>query len=216
MKILAINGSYRANGFTDQLLYNLTRTLEEKGADIEQIDLRDYPIGFCLNCRECCQKPGSAAGKCIQTDGMAALVKKIEAADAFILASPTNFGSVTALFKRFMERLLVFAYWPWGKVAPAYRKKGLKAKPALLVTSSAAPAFMARWAFSSFGQLKDTSKIMGATVCGVLSSGLVAGTPYPTINARINQQIKKVAEDLVLLGDNYCRYIQKNGGQTAA
>lgn len=25
-----------------------------------------------------------------------------------------NFGSVTAIMKRFIERLTVYAYWPWG------------------------------------------------------------------------------------------------------
>ena len=66
------------------------------------IRLREHPIGFCLNCRECTQQPGTAPGQCVQHDGMAELVRKIEVADAFILASPTNFSSATALFKRFI------------------------------------------------------------------------------------------------------------------
>ncbi len=37
------------------------------------------------------------------------LIARIEATDALILASPTNFSLVTAVFKRFMERLVVYA-----------------------------------------------------------------------------------------------------------
>ena len=48
---------------------------------------------------------------------MRELVAKIEAADAFILASPTNVYAVTALFKRFMERLVVYAYGPGERPA---------------------------------------------------------------------------------------------------
>ncbi|HID49505.1 MAG TPA: flavodoxin family protein, partial [Chromatiales bacterium] len=122
VRILAINGSYRDDGITDQSVTILTDTLKKAGADVEIILLRGYPIEFCLNCRECTQQPGEAPGQCVQHDGMQALVNKIEAADAFILASPTNFGSVTAIFKRFMERLVVYAYWPWEMNAPQYRK----------------------------------------------------------------------------------------------
>lgn len=74
------------------------------------------------------------------------IVQRIEKADAFVLASPTNLGSVTAIFKRFMERLAVYAYWPWGAPSPKHRKDSVAkkdSKKALLVTSSAAPGIIA-------------------------------------------------------------------------
>jgi multimeric flavodoxin WrbA len=46
------------------------------------------------------------------------LIAMIEAADGYILASPTNFSSVSAVFKRFMERLVVYAYWPFVRPPP--------------------------------------------------------------------------------------------------
>ena len=107
------------------------------------MQLRDYPIEFCRNCRECTQLPGVAPGACVLDDGMRDLVAKIEAADAYILASPTNVYAVTALFKRFMERLIVYAYWPWGAAAPKLRKK-LATKRAIAITSSAAPVLLGR------------------------------------------------------------------------
>lgn len=107
-KILAINGSYRDDGITDKTIKAMVQILEESGAEVEVILLRKYPIEFCFNCRECTQKPGDTPGECVQHDGMQELIDKIERSDGYILASPTNFGSVTAIFKRFMERLVVY------------------------------------------------------------------------------------------------------------
>ncbi len=101
-KILAINGSYRDDGITDQAVEALVWAIKSADAEVELILLREYPIEFCLNCRECTQQAGNLPGKCVQHDGMEALINKIEQADSFILASPTNLGSVTAIFKRFM------------------------------------------------------------------------------------------------------------------
>ena len=109
-RILAINGSYRDEGITDQTVEALAQAIEAAGAEVEIILLREYPIEFCLNCRECTQQPGAKPGECVHNDGMQELIDKIERADGYILASPTNFGSVTAIFKRFMERLAVYAY----------------------------------------------------------------------------------------------------------
>ena len=101
-KILAINGSYRDDGITDQAVDLMAQTIRSLDAEVEIILLREYPIEFCLNCRECTQQAGESPGKCVQQDGMQELIRKIELADGYILASPTNFGSVTAIFKRFM------------------------------------------------------------------------------------------------------------------
>jgi multimeric flavodoxin WrbA len=77
-KILAINGSYRNNGITDQVVETMVKTLQEAGAEVEIILLRKYPIEFCLNCRECTQQPGDAPGECVLDDGMRELIDKIE------------------------------------------------------------------------------------------------------------------------------------------
>ena len=63
-------------------------------------------------------------------------------------------GSVTALYKNFMERLAVYGYWPWGEHAPKYRKANARKKPAVLVSSCAAPGFAGPWAYSTQAQLK--------------------------------------------------------------
>lgn len=196
-KILAINGAYRDRGITDQTIEALVKAVEEAGADVEVILLREYPIEFCLNCRQCTQQPGVAPGECVHRDGMQALIDKIENADAYILASPTNFGSVTAIFKRFMERLVVYAYWPWGTNTPQFRKIAVKKKKALLVSSCAAPGILGRWFFPTHKQLKMTAKIIGAKNVGTLFTGLIAKEFQPVLPQHVQAKIKALSVKLI-------------------
>ena len=148
MKITAIVGTYRKGGIVDQATEAILEAAHEQGAEISKIYLIDRHIEFCANCRECAQQPGESRGECRIRDEMGEVLDEIEASDAVILASPMNFGTVTAVMKRFIERLVRYAYWPWGPIAPKTRKKG-KRKRAALVASSAAPAIIARPARSS-------------------------------------------------------------------
>jgi multimeric flavodoxin WrbA len=128
---------------------------------------------------------------------MQELIKKIESADGYILASPTNFASVTAIFKRFMERLAVYAYWPWEMKAPQFRKERVKKKKAILVSSSAAPGFLARWVFGTHGQLKMTAKVIGAEVVGTIFTGLIATNRQPNLSESVLINIRAKAQNLL-------------------
>jgi len=196
-KILAINGSYRDDGITDQSVEALVRTLEPAGVEVEVILLREYPIEFCLNCRECTQQPGNTPGQCVQHDGMSELIDKIEQADGYILASPTNFGSVTAVFKRFMERLIVYAYWPWHKDYPEFRKAKVQKKKAVLVSSCAAPGLLGRLMYGTYKQLKMTARTIGAEPVGTLFTGLMAKEPHQALPEKVLKRIQKLALKLI-------------------
>ncbi|HCE67546.1 MAG: FMN reductase [Geobacteraceae bacterium GWC2_55_20] len=197
IKILAINGSYRNDGITDQTIEALSQAIKSAGAEVEVILLREYPIEFCLNCRACTQQPGAAPGECVLHDGMQDLIDKIERADGYILAAPTNFGSVTAIFKRFLERLAVYAYWPWDMNGPQYRKAQAPRKNALLVSSCAAPGIMGRWLFGTDKQLKTTAKTIGAEVVGSLFTGMIAKEQHPKLSDGVLAKIKALAGKLV-------------------
>ena len=196
-KILAINGSYRDEGITDQAVEAMVRAVKLAGAEVEVILLREYPIEFCLNCRECTQQAGNLPGKCVQHDGMEELINKIEQADGFILASPTNFGSVTAIFKRFMERLIVYAYWPWDKNYPQFRKANVLKKKAVLISSCAAPGIIGRLMYGTHKQLKMTAKTVGANTVGTLFTGFIAKEAHPTLPDNVQKKVKTLAEKLV-------------------
>lgn len=196
-RILSINGSYRDDGITDQAVDAAVRVLKESGAEVETIRLREHQIEFCLNCRACTQEPGESPGQCVHDDGMRELLAKIEQADAYILAAPTNLGSVTAIFKRFMERLIVYAYWPWGSHAPVYRKAKLPKKKAILVSSCAAPGLLGRLLYSTDKQLKMTAQIIGAETLGTLFTGLIAGDSDTRLPVRMRRKAEILARKLL-------------------
>jgi multimeric flavodoxin WrbA len=197
LKILAINGSYREDGITDQTVAALAQAIVAAGAEVETILLREYPIEFCINCRTCTQQPGAEPGGCVHHDGMQELIDKIERADCYILASPTNFGSVTAIFKRFMERLAVYAYWSWDMNGPQYRKAQAPKKKALLVSSCAAPGILGRWLFGTDKQLKMTAKVISAEIVGTLFTGMIAKEQHPKLSAGVRAKIISLAGRLV-------------------
>lgn len=196
-RILAINGSYRDAGITDQTVEAIVQAAQASGAETETVLLREYPIEFCLNCRECTQQPGEVPGMCVQHDAMHELVNKIELADAYILAAPTNFGSVTAVFKRFMERLTVYAYWPWEMNAPQLRKANAPRKKAVLISSCAAPGILGRWIYSSGKQLKMTAKVIGADIVGIQFTGLVSKQEHPALSEKTRAKAQSLAMKLI-------------------
>jgi len=196
-KVLLINGSYRDDGITDQAIRAAAQSLTASSANVETIQLREYPIEFCLNCRACTQEPGVTPGCCVHNDGMRELVEKIEEADAYIIAAPTNLGSVTAIFKRFMERLVVYAYWPWGANAPEFRKAKLPKKKAMLISSCAAPGLMGRWLYGTQKQLKMTAQIIGAAPVGTLFTGLIAGEADAQYPERMRRRAEVLAKKLI-------------------
>jgi multimeric flavodoxin WrbA len=128
---------------------------------------------------------------------MQELIDKIEQADGYILAAPTNMGSVTAIFKRFMERLVVYAYWPWDMNGPQYRKTQVPKKKALLVSSCAAPGIIGRWLYGTDKQLKTTAKTIGAEVVGSLFTGMIAKEQHPKLSDGVLSEIKALTGRLV-------------------
>jgi multimeric flavodoxin WrbA len=172
-KIIAILGTYRKGGVIDTAVAEILAAAEQAGAETAKIYLIDKSVEFCTNCRSCGQLEGPNHGACAIADDMPALLDEIEQADGLVLASPMNFGTVTAVMKRFIERLVCFAYWPWGQAGPKMRNKR-KTKVAVLVASSAAPSLMARVATKMIGLMKKTAGVLGARTIGVLFIGLAA------------------------------------------
>ena len=196
-RILAINGSYRKGGMTDQAVDRILEHLQSAGAETEHVKLRDHPIGFCRNCRQCMQQPGDTPGVCALNDGMAELVRKIEGADAFVFAAPTNFSSATALFKRFSERLAVYGYWPWGKAAPVFRRAKMPKKPVVIVSSCAAPGLLGRLTYVTNKNLRIAAKTIGGKVVGSMVTGLIAKKPEPSLPKRARRRAARLAPRLL-------------------
>ena len=194
-KIIAITGSYRKGGIIERTVEAILEAAAEQGAETETIRLMDHPLEFCLNCRTCTQREGSQRGACVHRDGMAAILDRIEAAHGIVLASPVNFFGVTAVMQRFIERLVCYAYWPWGKPGPALRVKdrGLRA---VLVTSSAMPAALGRMFTRSLYSLKRAAQTLGAKTAGTLFVGTAALHERQELPQKILDRARKLGREL--------------------
>jgi len=195
--VMIINGAYRPDGHTDRVVAEMTRELGNAGLKVETVVLRDTPIAFCHNCRECTQIPGINPPPCVINDDMNAIVERMEHADGFVFAAPTNFGTATALFKRYLERLTVYGIWPWGARTPKLRKQGVPPKPALLVTSFSAPRWIGRWFFHAMGELKLAARTVGAQPVGTLFSGQVLAPPGTALDGPTRHRVGRLTRKLI-------------------
>ncbi len=108
--IVGIVGSYRKGRVIDSAVTEILKGAESGGAKTEKIYLTEKQIEFCNNCRSCMQEAGEKRGECVYDDDMEEILQQIDKADGYVLGSPVNLGTVTAITKRFMERLAVYAY----------------------------------------------------------------------------------------------------------
>jgi NAD(P)H-dependent FMN reductase len=194
-KVVAIVGSYRKGGTIDGAVEAILNGARERGAETHTIYLIDQHLEFCKNCRQCALKPGAERGACEQQDDLEPILNEIETADAVVLGSPVNYGNVTAIFRTFMERLIGFAYWPWGQPAPAARIKR-PARKAALVASSGMPGFLIPWLTGTKYALRTTAKMLGAKPVGSLWIGLSAMEPHRPLSARNRERARRIGMKL--------------------
>lgn len=190
-KVVAIVGSYRKEGTTDAAIEAILAGARERGAATHTIYLTEQHIEFCHNCRQCTQLPGEARGVCPQEDDMRPILSEIDEADAVVLGSPVNCGNVTAIFRRFLERLLGCTFWPWGQPAPKQRRHGTRRK-AVLVASSAMPGVMIPLFTGTMGALKNAARMLEARPVARLYVGLAAGEPHHELRARTLRRARRI------------------------
>ncbi len=196
-KIVAILGTYRKERAIDTAVSEVLRGAQACGAETEKIYLIDKHIEFCSNCRTCTQQPDiGRRGQCVLSDDMEQILRATDEADGLVLASPTNFYNVTAITRRFMERLIVHVYWPWRQGVPKPRDKRQN-KKAVTITSTACPALIARIAMPGAKKaLKIIAWTLGAKVQAALFFGLVAQTPDATLGERDRQKAYRAGQRL--------------------
>ena len=106
MKVLALNSSprNRKQSKTELLLSHLVQGMQEAGAQVELIHLREKKIKNCQGCFTCWTK---TPGECVLKDDMTSeLFPKWLQADLVIYASPLYHYTVNAAMKSFIERTL--------------------------------------------------------------------------------------------------------------
>lgn len=106
MKVLALNSSPRKEGQskTELMLTHLVKGMQEAGADVETVHLREKKIRNCSGCFSCWTK---TPGICIHKDDMTNdLYPKWLQSDLVVYASPLYHFHLNASMKNFIERTL--------------------------------------------------------------------------------------------------------------
>ena len=196
-KIVAIVGTYRKGRVIDTAVDEMLAGAVSAGAQTEKIMLLDRHIEFCTNCRDCTQQPGSQRGQCPLQDDLTGILDALDEADGIVLASPINFGNVTALMKRFIERLICYAYWPWDiKKAPKLRIQK-PTRQAVLAVSSMCPAFPGRLLMANpLRTMKTAARCVGAGTIGTCYFGLTAVSRDETLSEKNRQKAFQMGRTL--------------------
>lgn len=171
-KIIGIIGTYRKGKIIDTAVSEVLRGARDAGFETKKIYLIDKHIEYCTNCRTCTQDSlDKKRGRCIHTDDMDQILQDIDDAEGIVLGSPVNFSTVTAVMKKFVERMVSLGYWPWAKPVPEGRIKKCT-KKSIIVTASACPAFIGRILMPNcLSIFKRVSQLCGAKVIKSLYFG---------------------------------------------
>lgn len=103
MLVVGVSGSPRAESNSEILLRGVLEGAAAAGASVELVRLRQLRFSHCLACGWCHE-----TGECRLADGMQGLYARVEACDVLVVASPIQFGTVSALTKAFVERFQCF------------------------------------------------------------------------------------------------------------
>ncbi len=195
MRITAIVGSYRKDGVINRVVDEILSSAREQGAQTNKIFLIDKHIEFCTNCRSCTQEKDAVRGECVILDEMHSILDEVEQSDALIIASPMNFGTITAVMKKFNERLACYFWWPWGAYYP--KKRNIpNNKQVVIVASSAAPGII-RFFTGMVKQLKQIAECLGAKNVNLIFVGLSAIKPQQELDNRTRAKARRLGRKLV-------------------
>jgi len=165
-KILAIQGSFRNNGVTSDMLKTAVDEAKKAGHEAEYIRLHDMKIGYCKGCRKCFE-----TGECVfKDDDMVRISKSIKDADVIILAAPVYWANVPAVVKNLFDRMSGTSM----EETDTFPKPRLSGKRYILLTACSTPMPFAEL----FGQttglkrvVKEYFKTSGISCIGTVACG---------------------------------------------
>jgi len=174
VKILAIMGNPRKNGFTQRLADLFLAGLAGGGADVDVVDLCSLQINHCRGCYSCwLVNPGV----CVHKDDMGAVMERFQAAQIVVFLSPLNAYGPSSHVKVFLDRIL------------AYTKEGFVPTPAGLTRNSVRTperwpkklAYVLVGAFrgeENFAAAHQTFALFAPAIDTVLCGGLIRPESY--------------------------------------
>lgn len=118
-RIQVIMGTTRTGRFSERVAPWVQQRLREHGLDVELLDLRDYPLPFFD------QKPPSVTGRDYPTEAIAALGRKLDEADGFVILTGEYNHGYPAVLKNAIDHTFIewqrkpVGFVGWGGVGGA-------------------------------------------------------------------------------------------------
>lgn len=107
MKVLAINGSPKAEGNTFFALKTAAQELEAAGIETEILHIGQEAVRGCIACGQCARNKDE---KCILPgDSVNAWIQKMKEADGILLGTPVHYSAIGATMKAFLDRAFYVA-----------------------------------------------------------------------------------------------------------
>ncbi|MFA6111144.1 MAG: flavodoxin family protein [Candidatus Latescibacterota bacterium] len=125
MKVVAINGSPRAEGNTRLALDLVGAQLAAAGIESELVQVGHLPLHGCIGCGRCAQNQDQRCA--LPDDGVNAIVARMKEADGIVLGSPVYFAGIAGTMKCFLDR----AFYVAGANGGLFRHKAGAAVVAL-------------------------------------------------------------------------------------
>ena len=106
MKVIAINGSPKANGNTYTALTLVGEELQKAGIEFEIIQVGNKLIRGCMACGACAKNLNE---QCIVSDEVNSCLQQLKAADGILLGAPVHYAGIAGTMKSFLDRLFFVA-----------------------------------------------------------------------------------------------------------
>jgi multimeric flavodoxin WrbA len=166
-QVLVILGSPRKNGNSSTLAAQISRGAKSAGARVETLFLQDLKISPCQACYTC-QKHESKG--CAIEDDMQRIYPKLIKADAWVIASPVYWFTMSAQTKIFMDRCYAL---------PAYTKNPFSGKRIAIAMSYGGTDPFKSGCVNALRTFQDAyrytrSKIVGMVYGSAMKAGEIA------------------------------------------
>lgn len=187
-RVLVLLGSPRKKGNSTTLARQITKGAESMGAQVETLYLNGLKISPCQGCYTCQQeeRPG-----CAVNDDMQAVYPKLLESDAWVIASPVYWFSMSAQIKIFMDRCFAM-FRDTPEQSPFFNKR-----IAIAMSYGDSDAFNSG-CVNALRSFQDAYNYVGAKIVG-----MVYGSAEKPGEIGSNQNLMQQAEELgkKLVGD---------------
>jgi len=162
-KVVVLLGSPRKKGNSAILASRIIKGAQEAGAEVETFYLNGMDIRPCQGCYACQKKDSKG---CVQDDDMQKIYPKLVEAEAWVIASPVYWFTMSAQTKLFMDRCLALL---------AYGAQAFRKKVAIAMSYGDTDPFRSG-CINALRTFQDSFRYVGAKIVGmVYGSAMEAG-----------------------------------------